>query len=192
MTGQKLYGLKAPTEDTEAATKGYVDENILQIKASIADAWTSGKTYAVGDYCISGNQLYKCKTVHTAGSTFNADYWDAVSVSKEILETASKYPKVFRVDNIETSTTEITFSERPQYVMCVAHTYSSFSSSVPNAAVYIIVISKTNDDDIGSVLLSNSTPSDGIAISNINVSSKTITLTWKKPLSRLCWFIPYA
>ena len=50
----------------------------------IADAWASGTTYAVGDYSISGNQLYKCKTAHTAGSAFNADYWDAVSVAEVI------------------------------------------------------------------------------------------------------------
>lgn len=59
-------------------------------KASIGDAWTSGKTYAVGDYCIIGNQLYKCKTAHTAGSAFNADYWDAVSVAGEILTIGRK------------------------------------------------------------------------------------------------------
>lgn len=59
-------------------------ESVNSLKDDISDAWTSGKTYAVGDYCISGNQLYKCKTAHTAGSVFNADYWDNVSVSGEI------------------------------------------------------------------------------------------------------------
>ena len=46
----------------------------------IGDAWASGTTYAVGDYCIYGNQLYKCKTANTAGSVFSVGYWDAVSV----------------------------------------------------------------------------------------------------------------
>ena len=57
---------------------------LSQLKNDIGDAWTSGKTYAVGDYCISGNQLYKSKTAHTAGSAFNADYWDAVNIAGEV------------------------------------------------------------------------------------------------------------
>ena len=59
-------------------------ESVNQLKNDISDAWASGTTYAVGDYCISGNRLYKCKTAHTAGSAFNADYWDAVSLAGEI------------------------------------------------------------------------------------------------------------
>lgn len=61
-------------------------EEVSKLKDVISDAWTAGKNYAVGDYCISGNQLYKCKTAHTAGSSFNADYWDAVSVADQISE----------------------------------------------------------------------------------------------------------
>ena len=53
-------------------------------EASIGDAWTSGKTYAVGDYCISDNQLYKCKTAHTAGNVFDPAHWAAVNVASEI------------------------------------------------------------------------------------------------------------
>lgn len=72
----KLGG-KSPAEYASAA-------EVSQLKNDIGDAWTSGKTYAVGDYCISGNRLYKCKTAHTAGSAFSADYWDAVNVTGEI------------------------------------------------------------------------------------------------------------
>lgn len=67
-------------------------ESVNSLKDDLADAWTSGKTYAVGDYCIYGNQLYKCKTAYTAGSAFSADYWDAVSVSGEI---ANMHPTVY-------------------------------------------------------------------------------------------------
>ena len=67
-------------------------ESVNSLKDDIGDAWTSGKTYVVGDYCISGSQLYKCKTAHTAGGAFSADYWDAVSVSGEI---ANMHPTVY-------------------------------------------------------------------------------------------------
>ena len=64
-------------------------EALSSLKNDIGDAWASGTTYAVGDYCISGNQLYKCKTAHTAGSAFSADYWDAANVSNEIKQALS-------------------------------------------------------------------------------------------------------
>ena len=73
--------------DLGAAT----EEEVSALKDDLADAWTSGKTYAVGDYCISDNRLYKCKTAHTAGSAFNADYWDAVRICDEF---ASKFVTV--------------------------------------------------------------------------------------------------
>lgn len=76
--------ISAATAESVTALNASTDTKINQLKNDISDAWTSGKTYAVGDYCISANRLYKCKTAHTAGSVFNADYWDNVSVSGEI------------------------------------------------------------------------------------------------------------
>ena len=85
------------TDDLSATYDDFVsyDDSLVKVRdvidKSSIDAWTSGKTYAVGDYCISGNHLYKCKTAHTAGSAFNVDYWDAVSVSGEILSLKTTY-----------------------------------------------------------------------------------------------------
>lgn len=59
-------------------------ESLSQLKDDLADAWTSGKTYAVGDYCISDNQLYKCKTAHTAGNVFDPAHWAVVNAASEI------------------------------------------------------------------------------------------------------------
>lgn len=78
--------ISAATAESVTALNTSTNTKINQLKNDLADAWTSGKTYAVGDYCISGNRLYKCKTAHTAGSSFNADYWDAVSVAGQISE----------------------------------------------------------------------------------------------------------
>ena len=74
------------TQSGQAADAKATGDVVSQLKDDIGDAWSSGKTYAVGDYCISGNRLYKCKTAHTAGSAFDADYWDAVSVASQISE----------------------------------------------------------------------------------------------------------
>lgn len=69
------------TQEGKAADAKATGDELNQLKSDLADAWTSGKTYAVGNYCISNNQLYKCKIQHTAGSAFDATYWDAVSVA---------------------------------------------------------------------------------------------------------------
>ena len=56
-------------------------------QSMIGDAWVSGHAYAVGDYCIDGNVLYKCKTAHTSTASNRppyASYWDAVSVASEL------------------------------------------------------------------------------------------------------------
>lgn len=67
-------------------------------QSMIGDAWVVSHAYAVGDYCIDGNVLYKCKTAHTSTASNRppyASYWDAVSVSSQlgnIREITSNFP----------------------------------------------------------------------------------------------------
>ena len=73
--------LNATYDDFVSYDDSFVTGRDVIDKSSIGDAWTAGKTYAVGDYCISNNKLYKCKIQHTAGSVFDTTYWDTVSVA---------------------------------------------------------------------------------------------------------------
>ena len=52
----------------------------------ISDAWTTGKLYKVGEYCISNNTLYKCNTEHTSAAGYAPpySYWDDVTVGEEL------------------------------------------------------------------------------------------------------------
>ena len=89
-----MSGMTAPNADqlngnsaeyyATAESVSRLSEQITEQKESISDSWTSGKTYAVRDYVIYGNRLYKCKIAHTAGNTFDATYWEAVSLSEEL------------------------------------------------------------------------------------------------------------
>lgn len=85
-------------------------EEVSILKGDIGDAWVSGKTYAVGDYCISGNQLYKCKTAHTSGSAFNSDYWGAVSVATEIVAIRSEIEHYGRYHSESSNTQNAVFT----------------------------------------------------------------------------------
>lgn len=101
----------------EAADAQKVGTELNQLKneiaaqeSSIGDAWMSGKTYTVGDYCISRNQLYKCKTAHTAGSTFNLGYWVTSNVCAEIKANNDTYTidaSKFFADNSKIDTASI-------------------------------------------------------------------------------------
>ena len=72
-----LLGGKAPEAYAEAGALAAQGD-------SIGDAWAEGVAYALGDYAISANRLYRCITAHTAGSAFDSACWEAVSVSGEI------------------------------------------------------------------------------------------------------------
>ena len=51
------------------------------------DEYSTSKTYAVGDYCIYTNTIYKCKTAITTPEAFNSSKWDATSIANELMST---------------------------------------------------------------------------------------------------------
>lgn len=46
----------------------------------ITDAYSSSNTYAVGDYCIYENTLYKCTTAISTAEEFDSSKWEEVNV----------------------------------------------------------------------------------------------------------------
>ena len=120
----------------------------------------------------------------------NKEYVD--KIADDLAEVISKYPKVLQVPEINTSNTTITFTVRPQIVLCIAHGYDKYPETVPGASAYLIAINSQSNADIGAVLLSNSSPNESLIISALNISGQTLTVTWKRSSNRICWFIPFA
>lgn len=50
----------------------------------ISDAWNASTTYAVGQYCIYNNLLWKCLVQHKGQTPTEGTYWTKVSVANEI------------------------------------------------------------------------------------------------------------
>ena len=50
----------------------------------VGDAYSNESAYAVGEYCIYNNTLYKCNTAITVAEDFDADKWDAVQIVDEM------------------------------------------------------------------------------------------------------------
>ena len=51
----------------------------------ISDAWNSSTTYAVGQYCIYNNSLWKCLVQHSGQTPTEGTYWTNVTVANEII-----------------------------------------------------------------------------------------------------------
>lgn len=52
--------------------------------ASAADAYDPSGTYAVGEYCIHDNTLYKCTTAITTPEAWTVGHWEATTVAAEL------------------------------------------------------------------------------------------------------------
>lgn len=50
----------------------------------VAETYSSGSTYAVGDYCIYNNALYRCSTAITTAEAWTAGHWTAVAMANEV------------------------------------------------------------------------------------------------------------
>lgn len=59
-------------------------EGVSQLAYTIANVYDSTATYAVGDYCIQANTLYKCTTAIAVGEAFDSSKWTSVKVMDEM------------------------------------------------------------------------------------------------------------
>lgn len=68
--------------------KDYVADAVVSdiddVKAMISDAYDNTATYAVGDYCIYNDTLYRCTTAISTPEDFNPAHWTETSIDAEI------------------------------------------------------------------------------------------------------------
>lgn len=50
----------------------------------LANHYNANGAYAVGDYCIYENHLYKCNTAISSGEAWNLNHWDRINLTDEI------------------------------------------------------------------------------------------------------------
>ena len=53
-------------------------------KTVVTDVYSSSQTYAVGDYCIKDNTLYKCTTAISTAEAWNSAHWTATTIATEL------------------------------------------------------------------------------------------------------------
>lgn len=69
------------------------------VRDMISDKYSSTKTYAVGDYCIYNNTLWKCKVQHSGQTPVEGTYWTATNVAEELWTSARVTPLTPAVGN---------------------------------------------------------------------------------------------
>lgn len=83
---------------TKRRLQRFFENGLKRIRNNQADEYSETKTYAVGDYCIYNNTLYKCtKAVSTAGP-FTASSWKQTTVASEIDSLYTNLEAHFSVD----------------------------------------------------------------------------------------------
>lgn len=74
--------------DADTAIKGKGKAQLVYVSddedsITDVDVYSSSSTYSVGDYCLYGTQLYKCKTTISTPEAWTAEHWDAVNEVKK-------------------------------------------------------------------------------------------------------------
>ena len=96
-TQTQYYNLDKPSYD-EVADIEIINANMDKIdtqmrnnadgvnfaEAISSDAYDNSKSYAVGDYCIYNNKLYRCITAIESAEAFNIAKWKQTTVGKEV------------------------------------------------------------------------------------------------------------
>ena len=96
-TQTQYYNLDKPSYD-EVADIEIINANMDKIdqqmrnnadgvnfaKGISSDAYDNSKLYAVGDYCIYDNKLYRCITAIESAEAFNIAKWKQTTVGKEV------------------------------------------------------------------------------------------------------------
>lgn len=189
-TKTQYYNLDKPNYD-EVADIEIINANMDKIDTQMrnnadgvnfakdisSDAYDNSKSYAVGDYCIYNNKLYRCITAIESAEAFNVEKWEQTTVGKEVKQLNSN------LNNHNSDTTvHITSTERTNWNTAKTHADSvhartdatKVSKSSTNGNV-LINGSETNVYTHPSGTNPHGTTKSDVGLSNVeNKSSATI------------------
>ena len=104
-----LLATKAGTGALDAAQGKVLKDLVESVLGQQADIY-SKKTYAVGDYCIYENALYKCSAAISSAEDWTAGHWTKTTIAAELKDIASsvaqlnsKTSLVYRTNDVKLS-----------------------------------------------------------------------------------------
>ena len=115
-----------------SANQGRVLNNQKLEKEIISDAWNASTTYAVGQYCIYNNLLWKCLIQHSGQTPTEGTYWTKVSVANEITSVNNSIPK----RTLLWSNPSLTSMEENYEINLSSVDYDELEFFVPNIGIF--------------------------------------------------------
>lgn len=113
-----------------------------KVRSMVSDAYNQDTQYAVGDYCIYENALYKCVTAATGA--WDATKWKKTAVGTELREQNVKMIKIMK------KTYEISCTT--SYASTIGYKGSkNISSDFPSSLIAVIPLGCTQTTDSGRV-----------------------------------------
>ena len=83
----------------ETIGPGITYNNMSLIEDLIAPEYSSAATYAVGNYVVQSNKLYRCKTAITVAEAWTAGHWDEVYLSNEVEDIGNTLDSMYEIIN---------------------------------------------------------------------------------------------
>lgn len=85
----KLWGKVKEYYEEKKNSGTHRHDDLYYLKTGVGDEFDGAKTYAVGEYCIYENRLYKCITA-TEAAEWDAAKWEATTIGAEMEEANKK------------------------------------------------------------------------------------------------------
>lgn len=82
-------------ESSNAIANSAVSGAVANLESDLSEEYDATADYAVGDYCIHEQVLYKCKTAISGGEEWTAGHWEAVNVGGELDKKITKGAGVY-------------------------------------------------------------------------------------------------
>lgn len=152
----------------------YLDEQGLQTLINeletnlMALEYSTSATYAVGDYCVHDNKMYRCTTAISTAEAWNSTHWASVIIGDEL-----KTKKSGTVTSVTIKgTSPIVSSSESAITTSGTRTISHANSGVTAGDYTKVTVNATGHVTAGD----NPTTLSGYGITDAKIESGTITL----------------
>ena len=115
---------------------------------SISDEWNASTTYAVGQYCIYNNSLWKCLVQHNGQTPTEGTYWTKVSVANEIASVNSSLDDLKNEFKVVTSTTILSQISGKVGLVCGGFSNTTTDAPTPNTDGCFIAFRSSNNNGL--------------------------------------------
>lgn len=99
----EISNLETSSKTDLVSSVNEVNSIALDSIDQLGDAYSAEDTYAIGDYCIQNNTLYKCNTAIDTPEEWTEGHWDATTVAAELDELNQNIGNLIKITTVNTT-----------------------------------------------------------------------------------------